>query len=141
MTQLTFQHSYDVSRLRSHFMRGLFALNFLSLFIDNWSQILFPSEQLDTLTGVTISFWAAFSLLNVIGIRFPIQMVPILLLQFLYKLAWIIGVYRPACQSNLVDDDIQSFLWVCVAGVGLNLLIIPWKYVYYNYFKDFFKLK
>lgn len=129
----------SASKLRQHFMRGLFALNFLSLFMDNWSQILFPGEQLDVLTGVTISFWAGFSLLNAIGIRFPLKILPILLLQFLYKAAWIIGVYRPAYANNAVDEDLQGFLYICIAGVALNLLIIPWKYVYQFYFKGFFQ--
>ncbi|WP_424961412.1 hypothetical protein [Ekhidna sp.] len=141
MTELSLNSQTSVSRIRTYFMRGLFALNFLSLFTDNWSQILFPTEQMDTLTGVTISFWAAFSLLNLIGIRFPIKMVPILLIQFLYKLAWLIGIYRPAYLNDSVDENIQSFFWICIAGVGLNLLIIPWKYVYQEYIKNFFKLK
>ncbi|MEO9870676.1 hypothetical protein [Ekhidna sp.] len=131
----------STSKIRLYFMRGLFALNFLSLFFDNWNQILFPKEQLDVLTGVTISFWAAFSLLNLIGIRFPLKMIPVLLIQFIYKLAWIIGVYRPAYQNDVIDEYLQSFLWVCVAGVVLNLLIIPWKMVYNSYFKGFFKFK
>ncbi len=35
---------------------GIVFLNFISLASDNWSTILFPEEQMDTLTGVTVSF-------------------------------------------------------------------------------------
>lgn len=126
---------------RLHIMRGLFFLNFISLAFDNWSTILFPKEQMDTLTGVTISFWASFSLLNLIGVRFPLKMIPILLLQLLYKSAWLIGTYLPAKNNGLLNDDLSSFFWVCVAGIVLNLLIIPWTYVYRNYVKGFFSLK
>ena len=122
-------------------MRGLFFLNFISLAFDNWQTILFPNSQMDTLTGVTISFWAAFSLLNLLGLRFPLKFVPILLLQLLYKSAWIIGTYLPAKNSDVLNEDLASFFWVCVAGIVLNLLIIPWKFVYYEYLKDFFKLR
>ena len=124
---------------RLYLMRGLFFLNFLSLAFDNLSTIFFPTEQLDTLTGVTISFWAAFAILNLLAVRFPLKFVPILLIQFIYKSFWVIGTYLPAYNSGLLNDNLRSFLWVCIAGIVLNLLIIPWKYVYYAYLKEFFR--
>ena len=130
---MTNQTTHEIPKTRRYFMSGLFALNFLSLFVDNWTTILFPSEQLGTLEGVAISFWAAFSLLMLIGIRYPTKMIPLLMLQLLYKASWIIGVYRPAYFNGEVTEGLQSFLWVCVAGVVLNLLIIPWKYVFREY--------
>ncbi len=126
---------------RLHLMRGLFFLNFISLALDNWSTILFPKEQLDTLNGVAISFWAGFSLLNLIGVRFPLKMLPILILQLLYKSAWLIGVYLPAKINGLLNEALEEFFWICVGGVVLNLIIIPWKYVYREYFKNFFRFK
>jgi len=124
---------------RLHLMRGLFFLNFISLAFENGSAVLFPTEQMGVLEGVTISFWAAFSLLNLVGVRFPLKMLPILLLQLLYKSAWILGTYRPARMSGAIDDGIQEFFWICVAGVGLNVLILPWGYVWREYVRGFFR--
>ncbi|UZR99259.1 hypothetical protein [Chondrinema litorale] len=140
-TATTSHYSVRVPNWRLHIMRGLFFLNFISLAFDNWSIIFFPEEQMDTLTGVTISFWAAFSLLNLLGIRFPLKFIPILLLQLLYKSAWIIGTYLPAKNSGLLDENLNSFFWVCVTGIVLNLLIIPWKFVYVDYFKNFLRFR
>ncbi len=130
-----------VPRWRLHIMRGLFFLNFISLAFDNWSTILFPTGQMDTLTGVTISFWASFALLNLLGIRFPLKFIPILLLQLLYKSAWIVGTYLPARSAGALDEDLTGFFWVCIAGIALNLVIIPWGYVYRDYFKQFLKFR
>ncbi len=126
---------------RLHLMRGLFFLNVISLAYDNWSTILFPKEQMDTLTGVAISFWAGFSLLNFIGIRFPLKMLPILLLQLLYKSAWIIGTYLPAKNSGLLNEGLKEFFWICIGGIVFNVLIIPWGYVYREYIKNFLRFK
>lgn len=126
---------------RLHLMRGLYLLNFISLAIDNWSTILFPSQSLEVLPGVAISFWAGFSLLNLIGIRFPLKMLPILLLQLLYKSAWIVGVYRPALQEGPIEAGIQEFFYICIGGIVLNLLILPWGYVYRTFLRDFFNWK
>lgn len=133
------QSSYHPPSWRRYLLRGLFFLNFLALAADNWSTILFPNEQLAVLEGVAVSFWAGFSLLNLIGVRFPLKMLPILLLQFLYKSAWLIGVYLPAKKTGLMNESIEEFFWICVAGVVLNLFIVPWKYVYQTFFKNFFK--
>ena len=141
LTKNTIHQTVDVPNWRLHIMRGLFFLNFISLAFDNWSTIFFPEEQLDTLTGVTISFWAAFSLLNLFGIRFPLKFIPILLLQLLYKSAWIIGTYLPARSTGTLDEDLNSFFMVCIAGIVLNLLIIPWKFVYAEYLKNLLKLR
>ena len=124
---------------RLHLMRGLFFLNFISLAYDNWSATLFPQEQMDVLSGVAISFWAGFSLLNLFGVRFPLKMLPILLLQLLYKSAWILGTYLPARASGSIDAGIQEFFWICIAGIVLNLIIIPWRYVYREFTKDLLK--
>jgi len=126
---------------RLHLMRALFFLNFISLAFDNWSAVLFPTEQMDVLSGVAISFWAGFAMLNLIGVRFPIKMLPILLLQLLYKSAWILGTYLPAKASGVIDPSIQEFLWICIGGVVLNLLIIPWGFVYREFGKHFFKFR
>ncbi|WP_025742100.1 hypothetical protein [Aquimarina pacifica] len=125
---------------RLHIMRILYFINFISLVSDNWSAIFFPTEQMDTLTGVAISFWASFSLLNFLGIRFPLKLIPVLLLQLLYKTTWIIGTYLPAKNNDLLNENLESFLFICIAGIVLNLLVIPWRYVYTYYFKGFFKL-
>ncbi len=82
---------------------------------------------------------AGFSLLNLLGVRFPLKMIPILMLQLLYKSAWIIGTYWPASSAGTIDADIQEFLWICIAGIVLNVLIIPWGYVYREYVKNFFR--
>lgn len=138
-TTIMTKTTYSVPKWRIYLMCGLFFLNFFGLAFDNWSAIFFPNEQQDTLSGVAISFWAAFSLLNLLGVRFPLKFVPILLLQLLYKSAWIIGTYLPAYTSNTLDDNLRSFLWVCVAGIVLNLFIIPWRYVYQEYIRGFLR--
>ncbi|PCJ97180.1 MAG: hypothetical protein COA50_05955 [Flavobacteriaceae bacterium] len=126
---------------RLHIMRALFFLNFISVGFDNWSKVLFPEEQLDLMTGVAVSFWAGFALLNLIGVRFPLKMLPILMLQLLYKSGWILGTYLPAKSSGLLDAGLKEFFWICIAGIVLNLFIIPWGYVYREYLKNFFNFK
>lgn len=134
------EKSPTLSSLRLYLMRGLYFLTFIGLVFDNWSTILFPTDQMDTLTGVAISFWASYSLLMGMGIRYPIKMLPLLFLQLLYKSAWIIGTYLPATRTGALNEDLTSFFWICVVAIVLDLLVIPWKFVFRNYVSGFLNL-
>lgn len=126
---------------RQHVMRVLFLINLISLGPDNWSAIIFPNQQMDPMTGVAISFYAALSLLCIFAIRFPLKFTPLLLIQLIYKSAWMIGIYLPAKNSGILDESIESWFWVMAPGIVIDILVIPWKYVFQEYLKDFFQLK
>lgn len=124
---------------RQHLLRIAFFLGFIGLAIDNWSAILFPGEQLDPWTGVAISFYAAFSLLCLMGIRFPLKFLPLLLIQLIYKSCWMLGTYLPAYQNQRIDESLNSWFWVMVPGIVIDLFVIPWGYVYREYLKYYLK--
>ena len=127
--------NHKVPYWRQHLMRGLFLLNFIGLAFDNWSSVIAGTLPVDIYPSVAISFWAAFSLLNLIGVLNPLRFIPILMLQLLYKTVWLLGNYRPAYLSDELTPGQEEFFWICVAGVGLNLLIIPWKYTWHYFVK------
>lgn len=122
-------------------MRALYLLTFISLAYENWYIIFFPQEQMDTLSGVAISFWASYSLLMGLGVRYPLKMLPLLLLQLFYKSAWIIGTYLPAQASGQLDPHLISFFWICVTAVIIDLAVIPWGYVFKNYVSGLIRFK
>lgn len=123
---------------RQHVLRLVYFLGFIGLAKDNWSTVLFPDDTLAPLTGVAISFYAAFSLLCLLGIRFPLKFLPLLLIQFLYKAAWLVSTYLPAYQANLVNDQLNSWFWVMAPGIMIDVLVIPWGFVYREYIKHLF---
>ena len=126
---------------RQHVMRVLFLLNLISLGPDNWSVVIFPDSAVDPMTGVVISFYAALAFLCLFAIRFPLQFTPLLLMQLFYKSAWLIGVYRPAYAAGNVDENLESWCWIMAVGVAIDLLVIPWGYVYRAYLKRFFQFR
>jgi hypothetical protein len=65
-------------------------------------------------------------------------MLPLLLLQVLYKLIWLAGVAYPmwsAGHLDLVSGTVKLFAIVVV----LDLTVIPWPYVFQNYVRSVFK--
>jgi len=96
-----------VSIARLYVLRGLYLLNFL-------------------LVG-----WGALSLLSLLGIRYPISMIPILLLQLCYKALWFPLAYFPLRAAGRSSDLEPGFL----VAIALDLIVIPWPYVLANYLK------
>src|SRR5437588_12959586 len=79
------------SMFRLYLMRLLYLLNFVMLGLQVWPAIINHVGAWDPVKGVAFSFWAALSAQSVLGLRYPLKMVPWLLLQMLYKIIMVIA--------------------------------------------------
>ena len=82
----------ETSMFRLYFMRSLYVLNFVMLGLSVWPELINHAGAWDPVKGVAFSFWAALSVLSGLGLRYPLKMLPLLLLQLLYKSIWVIAV-------------------------------------------------
>ena len=121
--------SKEISTLRLYVMRLVYLLNFVLLGLDVWPAILRHHGPWDPVKGVAFSFWAALSALSVLGIRYPLKMLPLLLLQFLYKAIWLMAVGLPMWATVHATDLGHAMLW----GIVVDLIAIPWLYVVAGY--------
>ena len=123
--------SEETSIFRLYFMRLLYLLNFVMLGLQVWPAIINHPGAWDPVKGVAFSFWAALSTLSVLGLRYPLEMVPLLLLQFLYKSIWVLAVALPMWST------FRSMELTKIMGLGalVDIAIIPWPYVLANYVK------
>ncbi|MDH3569196.1 MAG: hypothetical protein OER89_03315 [Gemmatimonadota bacterium] len=79
--------------------------------------------------GVAFSFWAALATLSVLGLRYPVKMVPVLLLQFLYKSIWLLGIAVPNW-STVRSTDLANAM---VIGILVDVIAVPWPYVLHTF--------
>lgn len=121
--------SEEPSILRLYLMRLLYLLNFALLGLDVWPTILSQGSAFDPLKGVAFSFWGALSLLSGLGIRYPLGMLPLLLLQLLYKLIWLLAIALPQWSEIQSSELTQAML----VGIVLDVVVIPWPWVVANY--------
>ncbi len=125
----------EVSTVRMYALRVLYLLNFVGLGSMVWPAVLSPAEPLGLLDGVAFSFWAAFSALMGLGLRYPLQMLPLLLLQLFYKVVWLLAVALPLRSAGQWDPRAAGLTKTFVIPVVLDVLVIPWAYVLANYIK------
>ena len=99
-----------------------------------WTEIFTHKGLWEPLPGVAFSFWAAFTALAILGLLHPLKMIPLLLVQFSYKLIWLIIVAFPLWSANqLTGSSAQGLTEANSIGIVIDLLVIPWSYVLKNY--------
>ena len=123
----------EPSTLRLYLMRALYLLNFAFLGMSVWPEIIHPAKPFTPLDGVAFSFWAALSTLCGLGLRYPLKMLPMLLLQLLYKTIWLLAVALPLSSAGQLGSATPDLTRTFVGGVIADLIVIPWGYVYAQY--------
>jgi hypothetical protein len=123
-----------LSTFRLSLLRVIFVGTFLFVGTNAWKEILTHSGPWDPLHGVAFSFWSAYATLMVLGLRHPLKLLPLLLLQFFYKLVWLVAVAYPLWSSGQLEGSAASGLTtIFVAAVVVDLVAIPWPYALRNY--------
>jgi hypothetical protein len=123
----------EVSIVRLYVLRVLYLLLVVMLGSDVWPTLLHAPKPLGPLEGVAYSFWAALSTLGLLGIRYPLKMLPVVLLQFLYKAVWLVMVFLPLRAAGVSAG--AGLSKAMIGGVIVDVLVIPWPYVTANYLR------
>jgi hypothetical protein len=123
----------EVSLLRLYLMRAFYLLILLGVGSMALPALTRPTP-LDPLDAVAFSFWGALALLAAIGLRYPLQMVPLIMVQLVYKTIWLLAVAVPLWRAGApFDAATADFTWAMAIGVALDLIVIPWGYVLAHY--------
>jgi hypothetical protein len=88
-----------------------------------------------TSRGVIQSLLGAVWLLAFLGLRYPLQMLPLLLFEFAWKTIWLLGYGLPQWRAGEFPLTFAEDFQAIVAGVILMPLVIPWGYVVRRYVK------
>jgi hypothetical protein len=125
----------DVSQLRLHVLRATYLLMVVGLGVTIWPLILDVPPDLERMKGVVRSVLTAVSLLAIVGIRYPLQMLPLMFFELLWKSVWMIAIGYPAWSAGGMSPEMEGTFYDCLMGLILFPLVIPWGYVYANYVK------
>jgi hypothetical protein len=124
----------EVSTLRLYLMRGTYLLITVGLGSMIWP-LMFNHGPWSLMHGVACSLLAALSVLMAFGIRYPLQMLPLLLFELLWKTIWLTAIALPLWQAGRIDPETMQSVRECLVGIVVCPLVIPWGYVWANYVK------
>jgi len=86
--------------------------------------------------GVIPSLLGAVWALAFLGLRYPVQMLPLLLFEFVWKAIWLIAYGVPQWASGQLPPTFAEDFQNIALGVILMPLVIPWGYVYRHYIRQ-----
>ncbi|NQD37763.1 hypothetical protein HPT27_12065 [Permianibacter sp. IMCC34836] len=124
----------DVSLLRLYVLRALYLLITVGLATVVWPDIFHHAQPWNYSSSVIVCMLVAFSLLSALGIRYPLQMLPVLMWELLWKTLWLVLVPLPQWWAGTLDEATAARVFE-IAMVVLVYLAIPWRYVYAHYLK------
>jgi hypothetical protein len=117
---------------------GLYVLRAMYLFIVVglgtflWPDVIDPKHHWTVIQGQANCMLAAFSLMCLLGLRYPVQMLPVLLWEVTWKTLWLGLVPLPQWLAGHVEEAIKPAIFAC-GMVVLVYLTVPWRYVFSHY--------
>ncbi len=73
--------------------------------------------------GVVHSMLAAMSALAIVGLRYPLQMLPLLFFELAWKAIWLVVVPLPLWSAHRMDPDTLETARECLMAVVFVVLI------------------
>lgn len=96
---------HEVSLFRLYLLRALYLLIIVGLGFMIWPDIIHHDKPWELMEGVVICMLAAFSALSILGLRYPLQMLPLLLWEMTWKCIWLLIVALPLWLSGYMDEE------------------------------------
>lgn len=127
MTQMT-----AVSLSRLYALRAGYLFIVIGLGFTIWPALLDHEPGWPLMNGMVSSLLAAVSVLALVGIRYPMRMLPVLLFELTWKTIWLAAVALPLALDRQVDAATSRAIWECLLVVVL-IPLIPWRYVIATY--------
>ena len=129
----------EVSTFRLYLLRAMYVFIAVGLAIFKLAPAILHPENLSPQDSVVISFLGAFALLAVLGIRYPLKMLPLLFFEFVWKSIWVVAFGLLLLLSGGLDPNVSfggtETLTNCLLGVVLVSLVTPWGYVFKHYLR------
>ena|ERR687896_451485 len=117
---------------RLNVMRIGYAVMGLGLAVTKWPMLIGRSDAWPLWEGISTYLLVAMGLLALLGLRYPVKMLPIMLFESLWKLMWLAVVAVPLWMRDGMDPATSevagAILWVVIV-----IAVTPWRYVVSEY--------
>jgi hypothetical protein len=123
---------HEVSLFRLYSLRLCYLILAAGLGLVIWPTVIHHNPEQAVAHGIQLSLLAGLGLTAVLGLRYPVQMIPLLLFELIWKAIYLLAFALPLWLAHQVTAsaaiDIQSVLVVVIF-----IPLIPWGYVVKHY--------
>jgi len=127
----------DVPLWRLYLLRALYLMVAVGLALSFWPALLHDSDRWTLWAqrrGEMVAMLIALSMLCVWGLRYPLQMLPLLIFELAWKAVWIMAIAYPLWQRGAITPGVAESFYACLAGIVITPLVLPWRYIAHHYF-------
>ena len=134
VSQVSSDESNEVSLFRLYTLRFAYLVLAAGLGTFIWPSVLHHSNEFAIRLGPQISLLAGIGATAVLGLRYPVKMLPLLLFEMIWKLIYLIGFALPLWLAHQVNASAAEDIRACLMVV-IFLPLIPWHYVFLHYIR------
>jgi len=126
---------HEVSLFRLYTLRLCYLILAAGLGAYVWPLVIHHTSDFAIANGVRYSLLAGLGLIAVLGFRYPVRMIPLLLFELLWKAIYLIAFALPLWRAHQVTDAAAEDIRACLMVV-IFIPLIPWGYVVRHYVLD-----
>ncbi len=123
----------EVSTLRLYVLRATYLFIAAGLGFVIGPGLIDSPANMEHMRGVVHALLGAVGLLALLGVRYPLRMLPLLFFELVWKAIWLLAIGLPLWSAGALDSATRATLSDCAFGVVLCVLVIPWGYAVRTY--------
>lgn len=119
----------NVSVFQLYLLRTAYLILAVGLLFYVWPDVIHHG-RVPVWQGLAESLLAAIQVLAMLGLRYPIKMLPLLLFEITWKAVWLVAFVLPLWLTHSsIGADMAEKIQACLTVV-IILPLIPWRYVF-----------
>ena len=122
----------EVSLFRLYTLRAAYFVMAAGLGVFIWPAVIHHTNEFAAAQGVRIALLAGLGATAALGLRYPVQMLPVLLFELIWKAIYLIAFALPLWSAHQINaamaEDIRAVLMAVIF-----IPLIPWRYVFAHY--------
>lgn len=123
----------EVSVVRLTVLRFYYALMAFGTMAVFWPELISHTDEWGIQAGAQYSLLGALTLLALLGLRYPLKMLPVIIYEFVWKALWFIFVAAPLWSHGRMTEDVWANVFACGLAIVLTPVIVPWRYFWQVY--------
>jgi hypothetical protein len=122
----------EVSLFRLYTLRASYLVLAAGLGAYIWPVVLNHTNELATTKGIQLGLLGGLGATAVLGLRYPVKMLPLLLFELIWKTIYLIAFALPLWSAHQIDAAAAEDIKACLMVV-IFIPLIPWRYVFAHY--------
>lgn len=123
-----------LSTLRINLLRLFYLVLVIGIGLEMhvWSRMLYRVYSMQLDAGTVNCMLFALSVLSILGLRYPLKMLPVLFWEITWKVSWLLSVALPHWLRGEWSQDLGATTFA-VGMIVIFVPLVPWSYVFEQY--------